>query len=562
MKKETAICRRDVLKVTTGGALAAGAIAGGVASLSASGASGTEKAGTAAAGPEREVVAGIKTRRLIPGEPYDLAGNRMVFTNWYYVRPGDLDWVDETGKSVYVDGDEDVWAARFQGVDTPRGIRLTTNKPELGEPFEKPVHRGIIQQGGTMIGWSNNACYESENDGYDWTLKGHCKVDEKFHDGVKSVFVDQSAPPEERFKMCTPSPISVEEFEDFCKKRPDEFDPRGLTFYGKGEVHGIRGATSPDGLVWTLTPDPMAIGFYDTTIGAYYDPVLRKYVMYTRLNQAGPRSDQVEPDIRHCWSGVARRSIGRTESPEFGHFPAPELMLEPSIDMLPSETLYTNGYTSIPGAPDHHLLFPVVWNASLNDNTRVVMAASHDGKVWHWVPGTLLETQPFGHWAGGAIWVSGNLLEMKNGDWALQCSGHNVPHKYPRGQRLGAGGYATWPKGRLMGIEAVDRGQFTTVAFMPPKGSRTLKINAVTRRTGGIRVEANRWGWSEGKRPYPYQLTPLPGRTLAESTPIIGDQHWTTVTWKNGSNLGYHEGEPLVLRFELDQATIYGLEFV
>ena len=183
-------------------------------------------------------------------------------------------------------------------------------------------------------------------------------------------------------------------------------------------------------------------------------------------------------------------------------------MLEPTIDMLPSETLYTNGYTTIPGAPDHHLLFPVVWNASLNDNTRVVMATSHNGKVWHWVPGlTLLETQPFGHWAGGAIWVATDLIELPNGDWAMRCSGHNVPHKYPRGQRKGASSYATWAQGWMMGVEATNRGQFTTVAFMPP--GRTLRINAVTRRTGGIRIEADRWGWSEEGRPYPYKLTPL-----------------------------------------------------
>ena len=559
MSKQPTIHRRDALKVSTGGAIAAGAIAGGVAGLAPSPSSGVETSHPVDA-PQRPVVADVKTNRLIAGEPYELAGHRMVFTNWYYVRPGDLDWVDDSGTSVYVSGNKDMWGAHFQGVDTPRGIRITTKKPQLGEAFEKPVHRGIIQQGKKLIGWSNNACYESEN-GFDWVLKGNCKLDDKVDDGVKSVFVDPSAPDRERFKMCWPAVITVEEFEEYCRKRPDEFDARALLLYSKGEVHAIRGATSPDGIVWTTRSDPMSIEFCDTTIGAYYDSVLRKYVMYTRLNQAGPRSDRVEPDIRHCWSGVARRSIGRTESDEFGRFPVSELMLEPSIDMLPSETLYTNGYTALPGAPDHHLLFPVVWNASLNDNTRVVMATSHNGKVWHWVTGvTLLETQPFGHWAGGAIWVSGNMIELNNGDWAIHCSGHNVPHKYPRGQREGRAGYATWSKGRLMGIEAVDRGQFATVAFMPP--GRTLKINAETRRSGGIRIEVDRWGWSDEGRPYPYQLTPLSGRSMAESTPIVGDQHWTTVTWKNGSDLGYQEGESIVLRFELDQATIYGLEFI
>ena len=55
--------------------------------------------------PERPVVDGITTRRLVPGAPYELAGKRIVFTNWYYIQPGDLDWRDAKGKSVYVHGD-------------------------------------------------------------------------------------------------------------------------------------------------------------------------------------------------------------------------------------------------------------------------------------------------------------------------------------------------------------------------------------------------------------------------------------------------------------------------
>src|SRR4051794_35227793 len=55
-----------------------------------------------AAPPERKLLDGITTRRLVPGAPYELAGKRVVFANWYYIQPGDLDWRDNGGKSVYV----------------------------------------------------------------------------------------------------------------------------------------------------------------------------------------------------------------------------------------------------------------------------------------------------------------------------------------------------------------------------------------------------------------------------------------------------------------------------
>ena len=35
------------------------------------------------------------------GEPYELLGKRLVFTNWTYVRPGDVGWQDREGASVF-----------------------------------------------------------------------------------------------------------------------------------------------------------------------------------------------------------------------------------------------------------------------------------------------------------------------------------------------------------------------------------------------------------------------------------------------------------------------------
>ena len=173
------------------------------------------------------------------------------------------------------------------------------------------------------------------------------------------------------------------------------------------------------------------------------------------------------------------------------------------------------------------------------------MASSHDGITWHWVPGgNLLETQPFGQWNGGCIWASPDLIEFPDGTCALPYSAHNIPHKYPRGQRQGGSGYAIWPKGRLVAIEAPDRGEFTMIPLIPP--GKTMKINTLTERTGSIRVE----------------VVGVKGRALEDCTPIIGDQFWTTVTWKDGqTDLGAPAGGPATLRFKMDQAQIFGLEF-
>src|SRR6266545_4832710 len=81
--------------------------------------------------PQREVIDGITTTRLVPGKPYELAGKRIVFTNWYYIHPGDLDWQDAQGKSVYVRGSSDLFEAHHVAISAPRGIRLVAQKPNV-----------------------------------------------------------------------------------------------------------------------------------------------------------------------------------------------------------------------------------------------------------------------------------------------------------------------------------------------------------------------------------------------------------------------------------------------
>ena len=211
--------------------------------------------------------------------------------------------------------------------------------------------------------------------------------------------------------------------------------------------------------------------------------------------------------------------------------------------MLPSEALYTNCRTTVPGAPDQHLMFPAIWNASVDDTTRIALASSHDGKVWHWVPnGDLLRTAAFGQWDGGCIWAYPELLELSNGDWVLTYRGDNFPHKYPRGQRTISLGYAVWPKGRLVALEASEHGAFTMMPIIAP--GRTLKINALTLRTGWIKLE----------------VAGVPGHKMADSVPIVGDHHWTRATWKDASDLGVAAGQPVTFRFEMQQAKIFGLE--
>ena len=100
-----------------------------------------------------------------------------------------------------------------------------------------------------------------------------------------------------------------------------------------------------------------------------------------------------------------------------------------------------------------------------------------------------------------------------------------------------------------MALEAVDRGEFATVGFVRP--GRRARIDALTARAGGsIVVEL---AGLDGQ--------PLPERSFAESDPIAGDRYRTPLTWKGEDDLGCREGQAIMLRFCLEKARLFRLDF-
>lgn len=505
------------------------------------------------------------------GEPYALAGKRMVFASWYYVRPGSFSWVDDKGNGVSVVGAQGPWGAHFRRHDYPHGIRIVVEPAQKVGPiigFERPwegkgVNIGtLIHHDGRYKGWGGSqaadgrkyACYFESKDGMTWERPnlglvefGGNKNNNLLETGPGTVFIDPAGPPEERFKAVSEGEVDPKVVEEFRKRRPDAYEHRAWRA-DVGKHFGVLGAVSPDGFRWRRLDFPLSIEHCDTQVVAYYDQQLRRYVVYTRNWMVGPMAERCPDERGMRWLNVGRRSIGRTESGNFREFPLSSVILEPGCGFLPSDTLYTNCKTTIPGAPDQHLLFPTVWHTS-DDSCSVIMASSHNGRIWQWLPGEpVLKTGPFGAWDGGCLFASPNLVELPNGDFVLPYTGYIFTHKYPRGQWKFQTGYAVWPKGRLVALEAVDRGEFATVGFVPP--GRRLRINALTQRAGSILVEVV---GQNGQ--------PIAGRTFGDAKPIIGDQFRAVVAWKGTDELGCKDGEYIYLRFQLEKAKLYGLDF-
>lgn len=502
------------------------------------------------------------------GEPYALAGRRIVFTNWFWIRPGQFAWLDETGANVTVAGSVGAWGAELRKADVPHGIRLVAEPARRGEPViraERPwetVGIGVatlLHDGDRYRLWarcagkeaSGFAMYESK-DGIAWERPELGQVEVKggrannliaFPQG--SVFRDPVGAPDARYKMITEGQFPPEVVRRYIERRPDAWEWRHQRT-DIGHLYGIKGAVSPDGVHWKAIDEPLVVEHSDTQIIACYDERLGKYVIYTRTWMTGPRAAAMGDAPGQSWIAPGRRSIGRTESEQFRDFPLSDTVLTPGPEVAASEVYYTNCYTRVPGAPDHHLMFPAVWGMH-DDATWITVASSPDGRVWNFVPGArVLDTAPFGAWDGGCIFATPNLVELPDGRWVLPYTGYAFPHKYPRGQWTYSTGYASWPYGRLIAVEATERGEFATVGFMPP--TPRVRLNVVAARGGSVRVEAA-----------DVSGNPLPGRTFADAVPVIGDQPAAPVRWKEQDEIGR---EGVILRFRLDRAKIYAIDFV
>jgi hypothetical protein len=100
----------------------------------------------------------------------------------------------------------------------------------------------------------------------------------------------------------------------------------------------------------------------------------------------------------------------------------------------------------------------------------------------------------------------------------------------------------------FVALTATGTGQATTrpLTFT----GKTLEINSLTGPRGRVRVELQD---ASGR--------PLPGFTLADGTPLTGDEISQVVTWRSRSDLGSLVGRAVRVRFELYDAKVFSFRF-
>lgn len=374
-------------------------------------------------------------------------------------------------------------------------------------------------------GGGGGMCYAESTDGFHWTkpplglvefegskqnniVSSHPLVS----GGLSSIFVDPLAPPGEKYKLMTMASMS--------SIKPDS--------KVRGSV--LAGASSPDGIHWTPFSEPLLAESFnnDGTPSIYYDPKLRRYVGYFRMNY--PR----------------RRSIGRAETEDFRRWPLPRLILTPTIDEDPSNDFYTNPYFQYPGAENGHLMLVSIYHRDLS-TVDMRLASSMDGIAWNWLgKEAIVPLGAKGEWDGGSLYAGSNMVLLADGRAAIPFTGQSWGHNewwrvkyesdYPKRSGIG---WAVWENGRVAGIESGQQGEFTTLPLKFSGGP--IEVNVRTGFSGSARVDL-----------IPDKEPPIPSRQ------IVGDHLWTAVRWQDDPDISKVKGKTVRLRFRLYDAKVFG----
>jgi len=476
----------------------------------------------------------------------NVADKKHVFINWDLV---------EAGYGV-------AWKGAVTSSEMPYGVRIAVHPPRVDpQPLVWPdrpweslinVYSTLIEDGGLYRLYyephSNPIqdqpsdlkamlAYAESSDGVNWTKPTVGTVcfqgstDNNLVYGLDlsqgrgahgaTVFLDPGAPADERYK---------------------------LVHMGREQgVDCVFGAVSPDGRRWTPVQAPLLRDYMsDTQTVVSYDRERGRYVGYFR-GWTGR-----EPGQYH-----GRRTIAYAETEDFYSWPAPQTIVTLDGADDPGADIYTNAYTRWPGAANAHLMFPAIYERSL-DALHVHTMLSRDGVSWERPRRTpiLTDGEPGSHWEGG-VYAGCGLIGASTNEWSLPIGPkwhtHNQGHfAEGRPENPPDRGYlcpARWRADGFTSLEAEIEGRCTTVP-MVYEGSR-LQLNAWTRFAGEVRVELCTMTGQ-----------PIEGRTFADCDRIMGDAPRRIVTWQGNADLSTWAGLPVRMRFFLRRARLHAFQFI
>lgn len=200
------------------------------------------------------------------------------------------------------------------------------------------------------------------------------------------------------------------------------------------------------------------------------------------------------------------------------------------------------------------------------------LAFSHDGITWRHPRGrpVFLDAQAPGEFGCGFLTTTTNLLDVGDETWvytqgSLLDHGRGITPDFMLDPTIPIEAHERMVR---IFVAKIKRDRYASLAstyrdtFDVEIGQRqgtALTINAVTRGRGTVRI-----AFAEQAQPLhlePRKGDSLPGFSFDDCIPFQGDAVWAPVRFKNKTVAEIPHGMPLVLRFEVDGAEVFGYEW-
>ena len=296
-------------------------------------------------------------------------------------------------------------------------------------------------------------------------------------------------------------------------------------------------------------------------IDVAWDSLRQKYVIYSKTWIDGP-------DGKMFW----KRAVARTESSDFIHWSAPQLVMWPderdAVGSLSNlirsdrQNIPKNMREKVKGIQLHSgpafyykgMFFSLlqVLDLDVTGLMPIELAVSRDGLHW---------SRPFrdhyfipvdggDRFDSGTIWSNSTPVFHEDEIWfyyGAYIDWYIDDPKYDK-RRLSGIGLATMPRDRFAGLEPIDRTGQVTLKPVDLSGCKGISVNADA-SSGEVRVEILD---AKGYR--------MEGFTAEESRPLSGDSIKHEVSWENKS-LSDLPGGKYFIRIHLDHSVLYAITF-
>ena len=395
------------------------------------------------------------------------------------------------------------------------------------------------------------------------------------HFAIRSLFIDPSAPEEERYKA-----VRVEgryfidgvldpemTFARYAEMR-DAMQHEGFSDKPSAQKLELRqtilGAVSPDGLRWTVIEKPLRDLGSRTLDGEHY-------VIYDE--------DKGEYVAYHRGHLERRRAVRRSTGKHFDQWGEPQFVFMPDPQDPVDDDVYGSGYCRYPGkgagfsgtggghaaggdgrdnegiySGKLHLMFLPFYHRTTS-TVDIQLATSRDGLLWsrpERVP--IIERGEY-----EVVYSRRDLVALTDEEWGLPFSGAHGRHDFKTfeydKQALASAiewRWALWKRDRLVALEARAEARFTMVQRLC-HGTQ-MRLNYEAESGGWVRVEL-----VEPPVTPPAPVEPLSGYSLDDSDPLVGDELSRVVTWNGRSDLSALKGRLVSIRIHMARARLYSL---